>query len=116
MLFLCTEQERKENSPKYQAWLSEQRALELFAEEEEARLSAERNAAWLAEEERAQKAWIERQERLKLARAERAKQEVLSIVHQCFPLRITFYYDAKPSDILFPVTHKGRMGGRAAQT
>lgn len=73
---LHKEQERKENSPRYQVWLSEQKALELFAEEEEARLSAERHAEWELEEARAQKVWRERQERLALARAERAKQEL----------------------------------------
>lgn len=73
---LCKEQKRQENSPRYQAWISEQRALELFAQEEEDRLSAERNAAWMAEEARAQKEWKERQERLAVARAERAKQEL----------------------------------------
>ncbi|XP_026279465.1 U2 small nuclear ribonucleoprotein auxiliary factor 35 kDa subunit-related protein 1 isoform X3 [Frankliniella occidentalis] len=70
------ELEIKNKCPRYQAWLSEQRALEIFAEEEEARLAAERHAAWVEEEERAQKAWKERQDRLAVARAERAKQEL----------------------------------------
>lgn len=78
IILFSSEKKAREKSPKYQAWVSEQRALELFAEEEEARLSAERHKAWLAEEVRAQKAWKERQERLALARAERAKQEVPS--------------------------------------
>jgi len=50
--------------------------LELFQEEEEARLSAERNAKWLEDEAKAQKLWSELQEKLAVVRAERAKQEV----------------------------------------
>ncbi|XP_025829283.1 U2 small nuclear ribonucleoprotein auxiliary factor 35 kDa subunit-related protein 1 isoform X3 [Agrilus planipennis] len=68
------EQLRRENSPSYIRWLDEQKQAEEFQIQEEARIAAENEAAWLKREEVAQKQWQELQEKLKLAWEARAKQ------------------------------------------
>lgn len=70
------EQEKREISPRYQAWLAEQNVLEEFQQEEELRLQMERHRQWELEEQVAQQQWRECQERLARAREEKAKQEV----------------------------------------
>lgn len=70
------EQEKREKSPRYQAWLAEQNVLEEFRHEEELRLQIERHCQWERDEVLAQQQWQERQERLAQAREEKAKQEV----------------------------------------
>jgi hypothetical protein len=74
--FVVKEQERREKSPRYQAWLAEQNVLEEFRLEEELRLRIERHRQWERDEELAHQQWKERQERLARAREEKAKQEV----------------------------------------
>ncbi|XP_069677048.1 U2 small nuclear ribonucleoprotein auxiliary factor 35 kDa subunit-related protein 2-like isoform X2 [Periplaneta americana] len=69
---LKREQERRENSPRYQAWLAEQAELEDFRREEELRLQQERQQQWERDEELAQQKWREQQVRL----AEKEKQEL----------------------------------------
>lgn len=75
-LLCVTEQEKREMSPRYQAWLAEQSVLEEFRQEEELRLQAERHRQWLVDEQLAQQQWRERQEKLARAREEKARQEV----------------------------------------
>ncbi|XP_063232839.1 U2 small nuclear ribonucleoprotein auxiliary factor 35 kDa subunit-related protein 2 isoform X1 [Bacillus rossius redtenbacheri] len=72
---LSEERQARERSPRYQAWLCEQEALEQFEREEGARLQRERHAQWERDEELAQQAWAERQEKMTKARQERATQE-----------------------------------------
>ena len=77
LILLCvTEQEKREKSPRYQAWLAEQTVLEEFRQEEELRLQMERHRQWEADEQLAQQQWGELQERLARAREEKARQEV----------------------------------------
>ncbi|KDR21330.1 U2 small nuclear ribonucleoprotein auxiliary factor 35 kDa subunit-related protein 2 isoform X2 [Zootermopsis nevadensis] len=73
---LQKEQEKREKSPRYQAWLAEQNVLEEFRHEEESRLQTERDRQWERDEELAQRQWLERQERLAQAREEKTKQEL----------------------------------------
>lgn len=74
---LCVkEQEKREMSPRYQAWLAEQNVLEEFRQEEELRLQMERHRQWETDEQLAREQWRERQERLARAREEKARQEV----------------------------------------
>ena len=75
-LLCVTEQEKREMSPRYQAWLAEQSVLEEFRQEEELRLQVERHRQWEVDERLAQQQWTERQERLARAREEMARQEV----------------------------------------
>jgi len=75
-LLCVTEQEKREMSPRYQAWLAEQSVLEEFRQEEELRLQVERHRQWESDEQLAQQQWRERQERLARAREEKARQEV----------------------------------------
>ncbi|KAJ9586501.1 hypothetical protein L9F63_019859, partial [Diploptera punctata] len=69
-------QEKREKSPRYQAWLAEQVVLEEFRQEEELRLQRERHRQWEQDEVIAQQQWRERQEKLAKAREEKAKQEL----------------------------------------
>ncbi|XP_075213508.1 uncharacterized protein LOC142319758 [Lycorma delicatula] len=71
------EREEREKSPTHIAWLKEQEALEVFAQQEEQRLAEERQRLWEAEEAAAQRRWREQQLRLVKAHAEKAKQELL---------------------------------------
>ena len=75
-ILCCAEQEKREKSPRYQAWLAEQIVLEEFRQEEELRLQRERHLQWERDEVIAHQQWEERQEKLKRAREEKAKQEV----------------------------------------
>lgn len=74
--FAVKEQEEREKSPHYQAWLTEQNVLEEFRLEEELRLQTERHRQWERDEELAKQQWKERQERLARAKEEKARQEV----------------------------------------
>lgn len=77
LCLLCVkEQEKREMSPRYQAWLAEQNVLEEFRQEEELRLQMERHRQWEVDEQLAQQQWTEHQERLARAREEKARQEV----------------------------------------
>ncbi|XP_046401876.1 U2 small nuclear ribonucleoprotein auxiliary factor 35 kDa subunit-related protein 1 [Ischnura elegans] len=67
---------KQESSPTYQAWVRDQEALEQFREEEEARLSEERNREWLLAEVKAQQLWQIRQDRAEKARKEREETEM----------------------------------------
>jgi hypothetical protein len=84
------EQEKREKSPRYQAWLAEQNVLEEFRHEEELRLQMERHRQWERDEELALQQWKERQERLARAREEKAKQEVNQ--EELFFLLLLFSY------------------------
>lgn len=68
------EQQRRESSPTYTAWLEEQRLAEEFAVQEEQRQATERETRWLQTEQEACKQWNELQKRLQFAREERARQ------------------------------------------
>ncbi|KAF5277691.1 hypothetical protein FQR65_LT03671 [Abscondita terminalis] len=65
---------RREVSPTYLKWLDEQKQLEQFEKEEEARIAVEKEAEWLEAERKAQEQWLVLQEKLSLARQERARQ------------------------------------------
>ncbi|XP_071454247.1 U2 small nuclear ribonucleoprotein auxiliary factor 35 kDa subunit-related protein 2-like [Hetaerina americana] len=67
---------KNELSPTYQAWAKEQEALEQFREEEEARLSEERNRQWLLAEVEAQISWRSHQEKARKAKKEREEIEL----------------------------------------
>ncbi|KAK4880371.1 hypothetical protein RN001_008517 [Aquatica leii] len=69
-----TELLKREQSPRYNAWLEEQIKLEEFEKQEQARIAAEQEAQWLKNEKEAQCQWVILQAKLALAREERAKQ------------------------------------------
>ncbi|KAG8320032.1 hypothetical protein J6590_078034 [Homalodisca vitripennis] len=74
---LLIEQEKRERSPTYKAWLEEQALLEEFNAAEERRLAMERQKRWETEEEAALLRWREQQSRLAQAKAEKFKREIM---------------------------------------
>lgn len=75
-MFNFIEQEKREKSPTYIAWLEEQRVLEEFNAAEEQRLAMQRQQQFDAAEESALLRWREQQSRLAQAKAEKFKREV----------------------------------------
>lgn len=76
LVVILTEQETRERSPTYRAWLEEQRELEEFKAAEERRLAMQQQAKWEADDEAAMLRWRDQQSRLAQAKAEKVKREV----------------------------------------
>lgn len=80
LIIVFTDQQKREKSPTYIAWLVEQKALEEFNTAEEQRLAMQRQKQWEAAEELALLRWREQQSRLAQAKAEKFKREVSGTV------------------------------------
>lgn len=74
---LKKEQELREQSPTYQAWLAVQEELEAFAAVEEERLRLEDHKRWEEEDKASVIRWKEQQIKLEQIKAEKLKQEML---------------------------------------
>lgn len=72
---LAEEESRKLKDPTHLTWLAEQRALELFQEEEEEIQRQENHRKWLEAEQEAQTAFRELKEKLERIEMERAREK-----------------------------------------